>query len=717
MSKPGKKKRLRLGDLNLPVTMNISYLKMLLKKERDKDPRYKRMKERSRLEQNSKHQFVQALQPLQLPFIVPVPTQSPQHANIQQRSNRLNADGSKYQSSSQQIPNKQPSSHHTTTQNKHKSGVSYTEGGKLVAAVAPTTTLPQLSNQNDLKNSHQKQHHENDSNTLPQLNKKSEAYTRQSSYSTINTGTPDRTKRDAYGNKLPMTPGEALKQFRSKLTAFEQTEILDYPEIWFLGLEAKKIEGVPGGAQNNGYDDENGSYIKVMHDHMVYRYEILEVLGKGSFGQVVKCYDHKTDQMVAVKIIRNKKRFHHQALVEVKILDALRRRDKDNQFNIIHMGEYFYFRNHLCITFELMGMNLYELIKKNNFQGFSIALIRRFAFSLLQCLKMLHRERIIHCDLKPENILLRQRGQSSIKVIDFGSSCYEHQRVYTYIQSRFYRSPEVILGLPYSMPIDMWSFGCILAELYTGYPLFPGENEVEQLACIMEVLGLPSGNVLDQATRRRLFFDSKGNPRCITNSKGKKRRVGSKDLQQAVKTCDANFLDFIRRCLEWDPNIRMTPEEALQHDWIKEGLVNRKARDSNRSQQKASHRPSPAVSDHNNEAQKPTDPYKVPAQVPGKERQKSDEWKVSLKERKQSAKRVPPVGASAEHTREEHSARGPHYFTAPSAKSNKDSARRDPSHTVVNHEEVKNLATGHPLHPKPDPTATDESKFLPPIGK
>ena len=75
-----------------------------------------------------------------------------------------------------------------------------------------------------------------------------------------------------------------------------------------------------------------------------------------------------------------------------------------------------------------------------------------------------------------ENILLRQRGQSSIKVIDFGSSCYEHQRVYTYIQSRFYRSPEVILGLPYSMPIDIWSFGCILAELYTGYPLFPGND-------------------------------------------------------------------------------------------------------------------------------------------------------------------------------------------------------------------------------------------------
>lgn len=126
-------------------------------------------------------------------------------------------------------------------------------------------------------------------------------------------------------------------------------------------------------------------------------------------------------------------------------------------------------------------------------------------------------ERLCIC-FKQENILLSQRGPGNIKVVDFGSSCYEQQRgkkrknvflskkcpgleglevsyvvtlpflsVYTYIQSRFYRSPEVILGHPYSMAIDMWSLGCILAELYTGYPLFPGESEVEQIACIMEV--------------------------------------------------------------------------------------------------------------------------------------------------------------------------------------------------------------------------------------
>jgi len=78
--------------------------------------------------------------------------------------------------------------------------------------------------------------------------------------------------------------------------------------------------------------------------------------------------------------------------------------------------------------------------------------------------------------------------------------------VYTYIQSRFYRSPEVILGMNYNMAIDMWSLGCILAELYTGYPIFPGENEQEQLACIMEVLGLPDKELVQRSSRRKLFF-------------------------------------------------------------------------------------------------------------------------------------------------------------------------------------------------------------------
>ncbi|CAH1989803.1 unnamed protein product [Acanthoscelides obtectus] len=325
------------------------------------------------------------------------------------------------------------------------------------------------------------------------------------------------------GSGFPLTPSDALRLYGNRLSEYEKTEIEKYSKIWYLGLSACKIHGEQGGSQNGGYDDDSGSYNKVLHDHIGYRYEILEVIGKGSFGQVIRALDHMTNRHVAIKIIRNKKRFHHQALVEVRILDHLRRKDKECNHNVIHMLEYFYFRNHLCISFELLSLNLYELIKKNNYQGFSLNLIRRLANSLLKCLRLLQKENIIHCDLKPENVLLKQRGSSSIKVIDFGSSCYSNQRVYTYIQSRFYRSPEVILGLTYGTAIDMWS------------------------------------------------LDSRGNPRCITNSKGRKRKPGSKNLAMVLRCNDPLFIDFLSKCLDWNPKRRPLPDEALRHPWITSG--------------------------------------------------------------------------------------------------------------------------------------------------
>ncbi|XP_006862829.1 PREDICTED: dual specificity tyrosine-phosphorylation-regulated kinase 4 [Chrysochloris asiatica] len=386
----------------------------------------------------------------------------------------------------------------------------------------------------------------------------------------IKTQDPKPMEKPARKQKLPLTPAEALRSFKNKLSPYEHSEILGYTELWFLGLEAEKLKMTPEKFSKTCFDDEHGSYKKVLHDHIAYRYEVLEMIGKGSFGQVAKCLDHKNNELVALKIIRNKKRFHHQALVELKILEALRRKDKDNTYNVVHMKDFFYFRNHLCITFELLGINLYELMKNNSFQGFSLSIVRRFTLSVLKCLQMLYVEKIIHCDLKPENIVLYQKGQVSVKVIDFGSSCYEHQKVYTYIQSRFYRSPEVILGHSYNMAIDMWSLGCIMAELYMGYPLFPGENEVEQLACIMEVLGLPPAHFIQTSSRRQTFFDSKGFPKNITNNRGKKRYPDSKDLTMVLKTYDTSFLDFLRRCLVWEPSLRMTPDQALKHAWIHE---------------------------------------------------------------------------------------------------------------------------------------------------
>jgi dual specificity tyrosine-phosphorylation-regulated kinase 2/3/4 len=235
---------------------------------------------------------------------------------------------------------------------------------------------------------------------------------------------------------------------------------------------------------------------------------------------------------------------------------------------MVNFTQSFYFRGHLCISTELLDMNLYEFIKAHSFRGFSLRIIRRFTKQMLSSLIILKQKKVIHCDLKPENILLRHPLHAEIKVIDFGSSCFESEKVYTYIQSRFYRSPEVILGMTYGLPIDMWSVGCILAELYTGVPIFPGENEQEQLACIMEVFGPPEKHLIEKSTRKKLFFDSMGKPRLTVSSKGRRRRPSSKTLQQVLKCDDEAFLDFVARCLRWDPDRRLKPEDAIRHEYI-----------------------------------------------------------------------------------------------------------------------------------------------------
>lgn len=216
----------------------------------------------------------------------------------------------------------------------------------------------------------------------------------------------------------------------------------------------------------------------------------------------------------------------------------------------------------------MLSMNLYHFLKFNRFQGLSLNLIKRFALQILQALVLLQQNRIIHCDLKPENILLKQSNRSAIKVIDFGSSCFSDKKVYTYIQSRFYRAPEVIMGMPYTTAIDMWSFGCILVELYTGFPIFPGENETQQIMCIMEFLGVPPYEYLHKATRRKMFFDSEFRPRVTADSKGKVRKPGTKRIGELLKTAEESFVRLVECCFVWEPNFRITPQQALLSEWI-----------------------------------------------------------------------------------------------------------------------------------------------------
>jgi dual specificity tyrosine-phosphorylation-regulated kinase 1 len=253
--------------------------------------------------------------------------------------------------------------------------------------------------------------------------------------------------------------------------------------------QGRELEVGGTGVHNHGWDDENYDYILTSGELFNGRYYIKERIGKGSFGQVVRAVDKETNREVAIKIIKSKKPFLMQAKTEVELLVHLVKNDKRDENNIVRLIAHFVYRNHQCLVFEMLSLNLYELLKNTQFSGVSLNLIRKFAKQILKALAFLARPEIdiIHCDLKPENILLRHPKRSGIKIIDFGSSCKSDRRMYSYIQSRFYRSPEVMLGLPYNVAIDMWSLGCILVEMHTGEPLFSGSDQFDQMQKIVKV--------------------------------------------------------------------------------------------------------------------------------------------------------------------------------------------------------------------------------------
>ena len=344
---------------------------------------------------------------------------------------------------------------------------------------------------------------------------------------------------------LPATPEIALSTFGKQLTVMESTEIFGYETIYFLGNGVEKIQGNPA-IPNCGYDDERDDYREVIGDHLAYRYEIISQLGKGAFGKVLKCYDHKENMHVAIKVVRNARRFHKQAAVELRILQLLKDRRIADTVTLLY---HFTFREHVCLVCELLGSNLFDYLKLNKFKGFPLQWVRSIGKRLVNIMVELQGCEIIHCDLKPENILFTDSTKAAIKLIDFGSSCFNSEQMYTYIQSRFYRAPEIILGAPYSLPIDIWSLGCLLAELYTGRPLFPGENESDQLLSIMQLLGLPPVDLLASASKRSQFFRQSGEPKITPNSRGIKRIPGTVSLQKLVACPDPLFLDFIERIL------------------------------------------------------------------------------------------------------------------------------------------------------------------------
>ncbi|KAL0317843.1 UNVERIFIED_CONTAM: Dual specificity protein kinase YAK1 [Sesamum angustifolium] len=373
------------------------------------------------------------------------------------------------------------------------------------------------------------------------------------------------------------------------------------------------------GLLNDGCDNANSDLILTVNYSLVNsdtkrRYIVKDILGHGTFGQVAKCWVAETNSFVAVKIIKNLPAYYQQALVEVSILTTLNKKfDPEDKHHIVRIYDYFVYQRHLCIAFELLETNLYELIKLNHFRGLSLSIVQLFSKQILRGLTLMKDAGIIHCDLKPENILLCTSVKpAEIKIIDFGSACMEDRTVYSYIQSRYYRSPEVLLGYQYTTAIDMWSFGCIVAELFLGLPLFPGASEFDLLRRMIKILGgQPPDYILRKAKNTSKFFKFSGSinreerdenhrSNCsmyqvLTEEEyaareSKKPSVGKeyfnhmnleaivtkypyrKNLaeEELVKESQVRLalIDFLRGLVEFDPAKRWSPLQASKHPFV-----------------------------------------------------------------------------------------------------------------------------------------------------
>ncbi|GAN08902.1 kinase-like protein [Mucor ambiguus] len=360
-------------------------------------------------------------------------------------------------------------------------------------------------------------------------------------------------------------------------------------------------------SKNSGYDNIHDDYILRVKDILgaVEKYEILDLMGQGTFGQVVMCKTLRTGELVAIKVIKNQFSYHSQGEKEVAILRQLKSRPDDRD-RFLQLRHSFLFRGHLCAVFELLSISLHKVLSQRPGRpNLAIKDIQKISFNILETLALLKEMRIIHTDLKPDNILLKRFDDiHNVKLIDYGSAMMENGELNYCIQTAFYRSPEVILQAGITCAVDMWSFGCFVAELYTGRPLFPSGNEATLLHMMTTSLQcLPPDDMLFMGNKSSNFFDIKnahnGQTRLkelvhaphdmpVSSTTLKDRIMGliSNDEDDDDSLIDnhqemvdkENLYDFLKNILMFDPRARFTPSKALQHPFITSAMGNMTAR-------------------------------------------------------------------------------------------------------------------------------------------
>ncbi|CAK8538313.1 unnamed protein product [Lathyrus sativus] len=320
--------------------------------------------------------------------------------------------------------------------------------------------------------------------------------------------------------------------------------------------------------------EENKEVPIVLNTVMAGRYYVTEYLGSAAFSRVVQAHDLQMGIDVCLKIIKNDKDFFDQSLDEIKLLKLVNKHDPGDKHHILRLYDYFYHQEHLFIVTELLRANLYEFQKFNQESGgeayFTLHRLQLITRQCLEALQYLHNLGIVHCDLKPENVLVKSYKKCEIKIIDLGSSCFKTDNLCLYVQSRSYRAPEVMLGLQYDEKIDIWSLGCILAELCSGEVLFPNDAVVMILARMVGMFGPFDMEMLVKGQETHKYFTKEYDIYFVNEETDQLEYLIPEEtsLEQHLRIADTMFIDFVGYLLNTNPKRRPTARQALKHPWL-----------------------------------------------------------------------------------------------------------------------------------------------------
>ncbi|CDU18122.1 CMGC/DYRK/PRP4 protein kinase [Plasmodium yoelii 17X] len=350
---------------------------------------------------------------------------------------------------------------------------------------------------------------------------------------------------------------------------------------------------------SDNWNDSEGYYKAIVGEVIDNRYSVVcELVGKGVFSNVLKCYDMTNKMHVAIKVIRDNHMMHKAAEKEIFILKKLNDYDKDNKKHIIRLLRSVKYKNHLCLIFEWMWGNLRIALKKyGNGHGLNATAVHCYTKQLFIALRHMRKCRIMHADLKPDNILINEKF-NALKVCDLGSaSDISENEITSYLVSRFYRAPEIILGFRYDSQIDVWSAAATVFELATGKILFPGKSNNHMIKLMMEYKGkfshkmIKGGQFYSQHFNENLDFiyvdrdhyTKKEVVRIISDLRPTKNITcdllehqywlkGNSPKMQFLKKKIKQLGDLLEKCLMLDPSKRYTPDQALQHPYLRESI-------------------------------------------------------------------------------------------------------------------------------------------------